>query len=311
MESPVQTTIAQPVTFSGTGLHSGRPVRMTVAPAPEGHGIKFRRTDVTDGRDNLLNAHWAEVEQTPLCTKLVNGDGVTLSTIEHIMAALAGCGIHNALIDIDGSEVPILDGSSRRFVARLIAAGTRRQARPVKVLRILKPVEVRRGDAWARLEPADVFEIRFHIDFDIAAIGTQELSLNMANGSFVRELSDCRTFCRQADVDHMRANGLALGGTLDNAVVFDGDDVLSPGGLRRADEPVRHKMLDALGDLYTAGAPILGRYTGHKAGHALTNALLRALFDDDDNWVLEASDNATARHLPGVGVGAHDLPLSA
>lgn len=199
--------------------------------------------------------------------------------------------------------MPILDGSSRRFVTRLIAAGTRQQDRPVRVLRVLKPVEVRKGDAWARLEPADGFEIRFHIDFSDEAIGAQDLSLNMANGSFVRELSDCRTFCRQADVDAMRANGLALGGTLENAVVFDGgDEVLSPpgGGLRRADEPVRHKMLDALGDLYTAGAPILGRYVGHKAGHAMTNALLRALFEDDDNWSLDVSDAQTARHLPGV-----------
>ncbi len=307
----MQTTVAQPVSFSGIGLHSGRPVRMTVNPAAEGQGIKFRRMDVTDGRDTMLNAHWQEVEQTALCTKLVNRDGVTLATIEHIMAALAGCGIHNALIDIDGPEVPILDGSSRRFVTRLISAGTRRQARPVKVLRVLKPVEVRRGDAWARLEPAEGFEIRFHIDFDEAAIGTQELSLDMSNGSFVRELSDCRTFCRRQDVEAMRAAGLALGGTLENAVVFDDGDVLSPGGLRRADEPVRHKMLDALGDLYTAGAPILGCYIGHKAGHAMTNALLRALFADSGNWALEVSDAETARHLPGVGVGAEDLPLSA
>jgi len=307
----VQTTLATPVTFSGTGLHSGRPVRMTVNPAPAGHGIRFRRTDVTDGRDNILPAHWSEVEQTALCTRLVNGDGITVSTIEHIMAALAGCGIHNALIDIDGAEVPILDGSSRRFVSRLISAGTREQHCPVHVLRILKPVEVRKGDAWARLEPAEGFEIRFHIEFADQAIGTQDLSLNMANGSFVRELSDCRTFCRQADVDAMRANGLALGGTLENAVVVDGDAVLSPGGLRREDEPVRHKMLDALGDLYTAGAPILGRYVGHKAGHAMTNALLRALFEDDENWSLDVSDDRTARHLPGVGVGLHDLPLTA
>ena len=307
----MQTTLATPVTFSGTGLHSGRPVRMTVKPAPAGHGIRFRRTDVTDGRDNILPAHWRDVEQTALCTRLINDDGVTLSTIEHIMAALAGCGIHNALIDIDGAEVPILDGSSSKFVSRLIKAGTREQDRPVRVLRILKPVEVRKGDAWARLEPADGFEIRFHIEFTDEAIGTQDLSLNMANGNFVRELSDCRTFCRQADVDAMRANGLALGGTLDNAVVVDGDAVLSPGGLRRADEPVRHKMLDALGDLYTAGAPILGRYVGHKAGHAMTNALLRALFADSTNWSLDVSDARTAQHLPGVGVGLHDLPLTA
>jgi len=307
----VQTTITTSVSFSGTGLHSGRPVRMTLLPAAVGHGIQFKRVDVKDGRDPMLPAHWAQVEQTPLCTKLYNGDGVTLATIEHIMAALAGCGIHNILIEIDGPEVPILDGSAARFVAKLVRAGVRQLDGNVRVLRILKPVTVQQGDAWARLEPADGFEISFHIDFADAAIGRQDLTLDMSNGTFVRELSDCRTFCRQADVDAMRDQGLALGGTLQNAVVVDGDKVLSPGGMRHMDEPVRHKMLDALGDLYTVGAPIIGRYTGHRAGHALTNKLLRALFADHNAWTLETSDQNHARKLPGVGVCADDLPMSA
>ncbi|MCI2398153.1 UDP-3-O-acyl-N-acetylglucosamine deacetylase [Aliiroseovarius subalbicans] len=306
----MQTTINTSITFSGTGLHSGRPVRMILRPAPAGHGIKFQRVDIRD-RDNLLPAHWSLVEQTPLCTRLVNGDGVDLSTVEHIMAALAGCGIRNVLIDVDGPEVPILDGSSARFVAKIVQAGTRRQTGTARLLRIVKPVRVEQGDAWAQLEPADGFEIGFHIDFDDAAIGKQALTLDLSNGAFVRELSDSRTFCRQSDVNAMRDAGLALGGTLENAVVVDGDKVLSPGGLRHVDEPVRHKMLDALGDLYMAGAPILGRYTGHKAGHTLTNKLLRAVFVDDTAWRLEACDAATARKLPGVGVCAADLPMSA
>jgi UDP-3-O-[3-hydroxymyristoyl] N-acetylglucosamine deacetylase len=176
-------------------------------------------------------------------------------------------------------------------------------------VRILKPVEVREGDAVARLEPAEMLEIDFRIDFDDAAIGVQERRLNMANGAFVRELSDSRTFCRQSDVDAMRANGLALGGTLENAVVFDGDRVLSPGGLRHADEPVRHKMLDAVGDLALAGGPILGRYVGERAGHALTNRLLRALFADASAHELVDCGPRTLGKLPGVGVHAGDLPV--
>jgi UDP-3-O-[3-hydroxymyristoyl] N-acetylglucosamine deacetylase len=174
------------------------------------------------------------------------------------MAALAGCAIHNALIEIDGPEVPILDGSAEPFVATFWRAGLQPQDATVRAISVLRPVEIREGEAVARLEPADMLEIDFRIDFAEAAIGRQERSLLMANGAFVRELSDSRTFCRQSDVDAMRQKGLALGGTLENAVVFDGDRVVSPGGLRHADEPVRHKMLDALGDLALAGGPTAG-----------------------------------------------------
>ncbi len=173
---------------------------------------------------------------------------------------------------------------------------------------VLKPVEVREGEAVARLEPSDMLEIDFRIDFAEKAIGRQEKTLNMANGAFVRELCDSRTFCLQADVDFMRANGLALGGTLENAVVFENGQVLSPGGLRHADEPVRHKMLDALGDLSLAGGPLLGRYTGVRAGHALTNRLLRTLFAQPDAWRYVDCGEQTGGKLPGMGVHAGDLP---
>ena len=179
----------------------------------------------------------------------------------------------------------------------------------MRAIRILKTVEVVDGDAIARLEPADMLEIDFHIDFADAAIGKQDKHLNLSNGAFVRELSDSRTFCRQADVDAMRARGQALGGTLENAVVFDGDRVISPGGLRHADEPVRHKMLDAMGDLALAGAPILGRYTGMRAGHAMTNRLLRALFADSDAWKLVDCGPSMGMKLPGVGVIRSDVPV--
>jgi UDP-3-O-[3-hydroxymyristoyl] N-acetylglucosamine deacetylase len=303
----VQNTLKSPAAFTGFGLHSGQPVRMVVHPAGADHGIRFCRTDVAD-RDRIVHARWDAVTTAQLCTVIGNADGVTVSTIEHVMAALAGFAVHNALITIDGPEVPILDGSSVPFIEGFMAAGLEEQDLPVRAVRVLKPVEVRDGKAVARLEPADMLEIDFRIAFDDEAIGVQTRQLNMANGAFVRELCDSRTFCRQSDIDAMRARGQALGGTLENAVVFDGDQVLSPGGLRHADEPVRHKMLDAVGDLALAGGPVLGRYVGERAGHALTNRLLRALFDDPEAYEIVDCGPRTLGKLPGVGVHSGDLP---
>ena len=257
----------------------------------------------------MIPAVWSHVVPSQLCTRIENAQGVTVSTIEHIMAALAGCGIQNALIDVDGPEVPILDGSARPFVEGILARGIREQREDVYAIEVLKRVEVRDGAAIARLEPADALEIDFAIDFEDAAIGRQRKHLNMANGAFVRELSDSRTFCREQDVEAMRARGLALGGTFENAVVVNGADILSPGGLRHKDEAVRHKMLDALGDLSLAGAPILGRYTGLRAGHAITNKLLHALFADPANFRMVICENDRAALLPGAGVSREDLDL--
>jgi UDP-3-O-[3-hydroxymyristoyl] N-acetylglucosamine deacetylase len=304
----VQGTLKAKARFSGVGLHSGAPVRMVVHPASANYGIWFRRTDVA-GSDAMVPARWDAVQQTRLCTLIANAAGVSVSTIEHVMAALAGCAVHNAVIEIDGPEVPILDGSALAFVREFLAVGVIEQAEPVRAIRILSPVEVRDGDAVARLEPSEMFEIDFRIDFPDAVIGDQALRLNMANGTFVRELSASRTFCRQSDVDAMREQGLALGGTLANAVVVEGSRVLSPGGMRQWDEPVRHKMLDALGDLALAGAPILGRYTGVKAGHAMTNRLLRALFARPDAYTLQECGPTTGMKLPGVGVLRSDIPV--
>lgn len=306
----MQTTLRSPLTFSGVGLHSGQRARMTIHPASVNYGIWFRRSDVT-AADPLVPARWDAVVDTRLCTRLANAQGVSVSTVEHVMAALAGCGIHNALIEIDGPEVPILDGSARPFVDAILARGLRDLPAPVACFEILEPVEVRAGVAWVRLEPAPSLVIDFRIDFADAAIGRQAKRLDMANGAFVRELSDCRTFCRQSDVEHMRRAGLALGGTYENAVVVDGDRVLSPGGLRHADEAVRHKMLDALGDLALAGAPILGRYSAERAGHALTNRLLHELFARPWAYrITECGPEARAR-LPGAGVARADVPAFA
>jgi UDP-3-O-[3-hydroxymyristoyl] N-acetylglucosamine deacetylase len=290
----VQTTLKSIVTFEGIGLHTGRPATLVLRPASANTGIVFRRVDV-DAADNTLPALWDHVIVSPLNTRLTNAEGLTVSTIEHLMAALSGTGVHNVVIDIDGPEVPIMDGSSAAFVRGIVEAGLTLHAAPLYAIEILREVE------------ATSLQIEFNIDFADAAIGHQEKTLNMANGTFVRELCDSRTFCRSSDVDAMRANGLALGGTLENAVVVDGDQVLSPGGLRHADEAVRHKMLDALGDLYTAGAPIMGRYTGQRAGHAMTNRLLKALFADPTAWRFTRCDAKIAARLPGVGVSKADL----
>lgn len=302
----MQTTLNNVVTFEGTGLHTGRPATLVLHPAPAHTGIVFRRVDV-DGADNVLPAKWDQVIVSPLNTRLENAAGLTVSTIEHLMAAFSGTGVHNVIVEIDGPEVPIMDGSAAAFVRGIVETGLTRLDAPLFAIEILRDVQVIDGDVVARLSPATSLQIEFGIDFADAAIGHQEKTLNMANGAFVRELCDSRTFCRNSDVTAMRAKGLALGGTLENAVVVEGDQVLSPGGLRHADEAVRHKMLDALGDLYTAGAPILGRYTGVRAGHAMTNRLLQALFADEKAWRWVRCDAKIAARLPGVGVSKADL----
>lgn len=302
----MQTTLKSALRFEGTGLHSGKPVRLTIHPASAEHGVWFRRTDVAPAQA-MIAARFDAVVPSRLCTLLSNEAGVAVSTVEHLMAAIAGCGLHNALIEIDGPEVPILDGSAQPFVEAILARGLVDLDTPVRAIEVLKPIEVREGDAVARIEPSQTLNIRFEIDFPDAAIGQQSKTLNMANGAFVHELCDSRTFCRQADVDQMRANGLALGGTYENAVVVDGARVLSPGGMRHADEPVRHKMLDALGDLALAGAPLLGTYIGHRAGHALTNKLLRALMSDPTAYRMVVCTPGMASDLPGAGLAADAL----
>lgn len=306
----MQSTLRSAATFTGFGLHSGVAVRMVVKPASANYGIWFRRTDAA-AFGAMIAARWDCVVPSRLCTQVSNAAGVRVSTIEHLMAALAGCGIHNALVEIDAAEVPILDGSAVSFVEGFLARGLRSQGSPIRAIKVLQTVEVREGDALARLEPSDTLEMDFRIDFDDVAIGRQRKEMSLANGAFVRELCDSRTFCRQIDVDAMRAKGLALGGNLHNAVVFEGDRVLSPGGLRHADEPVRHKMLDALGDLALAGGPMLARYTGVRAGHALTNQLLRALFAQPGAFAMVDCGPLAGLQLPGIGVHRADIPAVA
>lgn len=301
----MQATLRKTATFTGVGLHTGRLTRVAILPQAANVGIWFRRTDLDDAP--MIPARYDLVPQSRLCTKLVAEDGTEVSTVEHIMAALIGSGIHNALIEVDGPELPILDGSAAPFVRAILDAGIQRQAAPIHALEVLKTVRAEDGDAWAELSPSACLEMDYTIDFDDKAIGYQRRIANLANGRFVRELCDSRTFCRRADVEMMHQAGLALGGTYDNAVVVDGEAVLSPGGFRHADEAVRHKMLDALGDLALAGAPILGCYTGFRSGHMVTNQLLRTLFATPGAVRLVECTDDQASALPGVGVKTADL----
>lgn len=302
----MQMTVKKTVTLKGNGLHSGRPATLRIQPRAAEFGIWFRRTDITDA-DNMIPALFDAVSDTQLCTRISNPDGISVSTIEHLMAALAGTGVHNALIEIDGPEVPIMDGSSIAFVSAIMAAGLQELDAPIRAIRVLKPIEVTFDDVTVRLEPSEALEIDFAINFNEAAIGTQKKALKMANGTFVRELSNCRTFCRRSDVEHMQSVGLALGGNLSNAIVVDQDKVLNPEGFRRPDECVRHKMLDALGDLYLAGAPILARYTGNRAGHRATNEVLRALFAQTDAWEMITCSSEQSHDLPGADLKITDF----
>ena len=284
--SVAQRTIARPVCCSGVGLHNGEVTTLRLVPAPAGHGIVFRRTDIADLRSRVA-ARWDQVCDTRLATSIGNAHGVVVGTIEHLMAALAGCEIDNVLVEIDGPEVPIMDGSARPFVRLLESAGTVRQGRPRLAFRVSKPVRVGDDDRFVRIEPADVFSIECRISFAVAAIGSQNLSLSFRRGVFNALVSEARTFTLLEQIEALKKTGRALGGSLENAVVVDGGRIVNPEGLRYRDEFVRHKLLDCFGDLYLVGGPITGHVTACKSGHELNNALLHVLMTDPSagEWV--------------------------
>ena len=256
---------------------------MTIRPAREDNGIVFIRTDITEG-DNIIPALWNHVVDTQLCTVIGNQNGATVGTIEHLMAAMRGCGIDNAVVELDGAEVPIMDGSAIMFVEMIDEVGTVAQALPRRMIRVLKDVSVEHEGKTVRLTPSDGSIFGGEIDFDHPEIGRQCFETQLVNGDFRHDIAGARTFGFLHEVEYMRAQGLALGGSLDNAILLDQESVLNPGGLRHEDEFIRHKLLDAIGDLYLAGGQILGAYDGHKAGHAINNAILHALFADEKNW---------------------------
>lgn len=265
------------------GVHTGQRVRLAIRPAAEGTGIVFVRTDITD-RDNRIVVSGKAVVDARLNTMIENAAGVRLSTIEHLMAAFCALGISNAVVEVDGPELPILDGSALPFVQLLDRAGFRRQATPVRYIEILEPIHVTDGDKHAALYPCDRYEMRFEIEFSSAVIGNQVVDFVVDEATFRSDIMAARTFGFAHEVEALRQAGLARGGSLENAVVIDGDEILNPGGLRMEREFVRHKALDAIGDLYVLGAPLLGRYEGYKAGHAVNNALVRAMLDAPHAW---------------------------
>lgn len=285
MSPYLQHTLVGPARFAGIGIHTGQDVSVRVRPAAPDSGISFVRTDITD-RPNAVPARGDKVCATRLGTVIGNEAGVTVSTVEHLMAAFWALGIDNAIVELDGPEVPIMDGSAAPFIEILDRAGRRRQEAPRRYIEILETVEVVEDDKRAILSPSDRFEVAFEILFETRAIDRQRVDLSVDEDVFRNELADCRTFGFLHEVEALRAAGLAQGGSLENVVVIDGDAVLNPEGLRRPDEFVRHKALDAIGDLFLLGAPIIGRYEGIYAGHGLNNAVVRALMARPDAWRL-------------------------
>ena len=271
-----QRTLKTLVSSSGVGLHTGQKVRMTLRPAPADTGVVFRRIDLASPVD--LPARADTVGETRLSSCLVR-EGVKLYTVEHLMSALGGLGVDNVYVDVDASELPIMDGSASPFVLLIQQAGVVEQQAPKRFLRVLKTVEVKDGDKWARLDPFDGYKLSFSIEFRHPVIerSTQKVEVNFAETSYLKEIARARTFGFMHEVEDLRDSGLALGGGLDNAVVLDEYRVLNADGLRFADEFIRHKLLDAIGDLYLLGKPLLGAFSAHKSGHALNNRLLRAL----------------------------------
>lgn len=279
-----QTTLAGPAGCRGVGLHSGAAIEMTLRPAATGSGVHLLRTDVPAGTGEI-KAELSQVVDDRLSTMLGNRHGVSVSTVEHLMAALAGCGVDNVVVEVDGPEIPVMDGSAAPFVRLIQKAGIVAQDAPRRAIKVLKPIMVGDGTSMIGLAPAEALSIEFSIDFEAPAIGHQALSVDMVNGTFTDCIAAARTFGFAEEVDRLRAAGLARGGSLDNAIVIDGARILNQGGLRFQDEFVRHKILDCLGDLYLAGAPIIARVTACRSGHAANHDLLRALFADPEAWI--------------------------
>ena len=303
-----QQTLRTAIDCTGVGVHSGRKVQMTLRPAAVNTGIVFRRTDLGVS----IPARFDHVVDTRLCTVLglPGRREAVVGTVEHVMAALHGAGITNAEIEIDGAEVPIHDGSAQSFMFLIDCAGIESQNASASVIEVLRPVRVSEGDAFVELRPNRAgLTVAMTIDFAEAAIGKQSLSLRIGTETFRNGIAPARTFGRAGDVAALQAAGLALGGSLDNAVVVDGATVLNPGGLRMHDEFVRHKILDAVGDLALGGARLRARMVGHKSGHALNNKVLRALFADDANWRMtsEMLPAGAPAMLGGDGAGLPSL----
>ncbi|MDO8351337.1 MAG: UDP-3-O-acyl-N-acetylglucosamine deacetylase [Gallionella sp.] len=285
-----QRTLKTSVSVTGVGLHSGEKVTLSLRPAPVNSGIVFRRVDVKPVEEIKAQAHCVHDTRLSTC---MEQNGVRVATIEHLMSALAGLGIDNAFVEMDGAEVPIMDGSAGTFIFLLQSAGIVEQSAAKKFIRIKKTVEVKQGDKWVRFEPYNGYKLTFTINFahPVFAGSKQHVMVDLGEHSYIRDISRARTFGFMQDVENMRAQGLALGGSLDNAIVMDDYRVLNPDGLRFEDEFVKHKVLDAIGDLYLLGHAVIGAFSGFKSGHALNNALLRELLADEQAWEFVTFDD--------------------
>lgn len=310
----LQSTLARPVEVGGIGVHSGRYIDVAIHPAPANHGIVFHRTDLVEG-DHIIPATIDYAVPHHLCTRIENEDGIGVNTIEHFMAAFHGLGIDNLLIEIDGPEMPILDGSATPIISLLTKAGIEQQAAAKQVLVIIDEVEIDLGDGrHARLSPNEQLELDVSIDFDDSLIGQQSLRYSHDTGAFEASLANARTFCMLKDVEAMRNSGLARGGSLDNAVVVHNGSVLNDDGLRSDDEFVRHKTLDCLGDLYLLGMAVRAKLTASRPGHALSTKLLQAVMARPDAFIIENRPEPQARQTvtqtgpwayPETAVAAH------
>ena len=287
-----QRTLKSAIHCSGVGLHSGERATMTLHPADEDTGIVFRRSDI-GGRGVAIAARWDNVVETTLCTTLGNAEGVKICTVEHLMSAFAGMGIDNAVVEVKGPEVPIMDGSAAPFVFLIECAGIAQQASARRVLEVLRPVKIRDGDSAVTLMPSDHWSVHCEIDFPSPVIGRQSAAMDVSPTAFRVDVARARTFGFHHEVVQLIESGLARGGSLDNAVVISGDKILNEDGLRYDDEFVRHKVLDAIGDLYLAGGRLAASYSGLRPGHRMNNAVLRALFADQGAW--RWSDAAESR----------------
>jgi UDP-3-O-[3-hydroxymyristoyl] N-acetylglucosamine deacetylase len=301
-----QRTLKNTIRATGVGLHTGRKVLMVLRPAPANSGIVFRRTDLDEPAD--VPAQAENVGETTLGTTLVYGT-TKVSTVEHLMSALAGLGIDNLVVELSAGEVPIMDGSAGPFVFLLQSAGIEEQNAPKKFVRIKKSVTVEDGDKWARFDPYDGFKVNFEIEFDhpVFKRRSQAASMDFSTTAFLREVSRARTFGFMRDLEYMRSHNLALGGNLDNAIVLDDYRILNEDGLRYEDEFVKHKILDAIGDLYLLGHSLIGEYSGHKSGHGLNNRVLRALIADRSAWeevTFETSQDAPISYVAAAAATA-------
>ena len=289
-----QKTIRNSVSFSGVGLHSGKPAKIWVKPSSPDTGIVFKRIDLKD--NNLIYPNFMNVSNTALNTTISNSNGVKVSTIEHLMGALFGIGIDNALIEIDNEEVPILDGSAKVFIEKILIAGLELSKKPIKIIKIHKKIEFKKGDKFISIEPSKLsLDIDFELKYQNKIIGNQRNKKNVYEDDLT-EIFNSRTFCLYEDIETIKKNGLAKGGSLDNAVVVKDEEILNPEGLRNSKEFVNHKILDCIGDLYTCGYRMIASINCSQGGHYLTNSLLREVFNNKDNFSIIEIQERTLPH---------------